>query len=220
MRKTTTLALLVSALSAPAFAVESGFDYNYFGFSYGMERIGIEGFSDEVAGHIFAADYSEEISEQLVYQFHIDKSFSEDSIYGEDSQVRVDYNIYNLHFGLGSYLPVTRRFELVGSAALGYTFYDNEMHLRVDGEDAIDVSDKGSDPYLRLNAGVRLFIEPSRSLEISPRILTMTTEDETSTYFTGSATFHLYNMMEIYGEMTTDLGDDYRIFAVGANMHY
>ena len=101
MRNKISLAILMASLTAGASAAESSFDYNYFGFSYGMQRIGFDGFSDEVAGHVFAADYAEEISDRLVYTFHIDKTFSEDSIYSGDDQLRVDINEYNLNLGFG-----------------------------------------------------------------------------------------------------------------------
>jgi len=220
MRKLTSTAILMATLSVPATAAESSFDYNYFGFSYGMQRIGVSGFSDEVAGHVFAADYSEEVSDKLIYEFHVDKTFSEDSIYAEDDQLRVDINEYNLHLGFGTYLPLGTQADLIGSLALAYNHKDNEYHFRMSGQPADDDQEEGSEGYLRAMAGLRLFIEPSRAIEISPRILTVTSEDETRTYGIGRASFNLYNVMEIYGEMTTDFGDDFRVFTVGANMHY
>ena len=220
MRNKISLAILLASLTAGASAAESSFDYNYFGFSYGMQRIGFDGFSDEVAGHVFAADYAEEISDRLVYTFHIDKTFSEDSIYSGDDQLRVDINEYNLNLGFGTYYPLGSQADLVANAALAYNHKDNEFHRRGEGVNIPDDYEKGSEGSLRLSAGIRLFIEPSRSLEISPRILTVTNEDETRTYGVGTASFHLYDVMEIYGELTTDLGDDFRVFTVGANMHY
>jgi len=218
---TLWIAMLAGSLaSAPALSNEP-FDYDYLGITYDYERIGVEGYSEELAGHKVTLVYSEELKQGLIYQAFADTNFVDEEVTTADSQYHYEQDEITIGASLGTHLPMTAKADIVGSARLNYTFYDT--YTRVSGGSGVEAyteSDEGSEASLDLSAGVRWFIDDYTSLDIQPLFGVILTDDESEPYFRGRASFRYINTMEVYLDMTTYLDSDYRAFGTGMFLYY
>ena len=72
-------ALLGMTCALSAIAAEP-FNYDYLGITYDYQRIGVDGFSEELEGHRVTAIYSEELKQGLIYQAFGTTEFTDDEL--------------------------------------------------------------------------------------------------------------------------------------------
>lgn len=222
MKNITSIALgcIVAAAAFNAKAADP-FNYDYLGTTYDFQRIGVDGFSEEITGHYVSFVYSEELKDGLIYQFDVANDFVDDKVGFENKKYSVDSNEMIVGFSLGTHLPITAKTDFIGTAKATYAKYEFESRYSDnDTNTTIFEKEKHFRAGFDLSAGVRWFIDKHDTIDISPVLGVKMNKDETTTYARGRVSYHLYRTMEVYVDMTTYLDDDYRAFGTGAYLYY
>jgi len=217
---TTGRVALALAMVAPVYAAEP-FDYDYLGLTYDYQRIGVDGFSEELEGHRVTAIYSEELRQGLIYQAFGTTEFTDDELATAGNSYFYERDSIDLGVSLGTHIPVTAKADAVGTVKVGYAFYDTYIRQKMDDSPVTEiVNEDGSEPFADISAGVRWFIDDYNSLDIQPLLGVIITEDENEPYFRGRVSFRYVGAMEAYVDMTTYLDSDYRAFGTGLFLYY
>ena len=215
----------VSALLGMTFALSATaaepFNYDYLGITYDYQRIGVDGFSEELEGHRVTAIYSEELKQGLIYQAFGTTEFTDDELMSSGDSYFYERDSIDLGVSLGAHIPFTAKADAVGTVKLGYAFYDVYSRLKLDGDSATTVVDEsGSEPFADISAGIRWFLDDYNSIDIQPLLGVIVTEDTNDAYFRGRVSTRLVGTMEAYLDMTTYLDSDYRAFGTGMFLYY
>lgn len=213
-------ALLGMTCALSAIAAEP-FNYDYLGITYDYQRIGVDGFSEELEGHRVTAIYSEELKQGLIYQAFGTTEFTDDELMNSGDSYFYERDSIDLGVSLGAHIPFTAKADAVGTVKLGYAFYDVYSRLKLDGDATTTVVDEsGSEPFADISAGIRWFLDDYNSIDIQPLLGVIVTEDTNDAYFRGRISTRLVGTMEAYIDMTTYLDSDYRAFGTGMFLYY
>ena len=87
-------ALLGMTCALSAIAAEP-FNYDYLGITYDYQRIGVDGFSEELEGHRVTAIYSEELKQGLIYQAFGTTEFTDDELMNSGDSMTPDPSASN-----------------------------------------------------------------------------------------------------------------------------
>jgi hypothetical protein len=215
------VAAILGCLAANTVAAAEPFNYNYLGLTYDYQRIGIEGFSEEIEGHRVTAIYSEELRQGLIYQAFGTSEFTDDELLNSQGSYFYERDAIDVGVSLGTHFPITAKADAVGTAKVGYSFYDTYTRLKFDDDiSTVVVDEKGSEPFADLSVGVRWFLDDYNSIDIQPLLGVIVTEDENDAYFRGRISSRLVGTLEAYIDMTTYLDSDYRAFGTGMFLYY
>ncbi|MDQ4424439.1 MAG: hypothetical protein QF808_11090 [Thalassolituus sp.] len=218
---TASVSALLGMTMAMAATAAEPFNYDYLGLTYDYQRIGVDGFSEELEGHRVTAIYSEELKQGLIYQAFGTSEFTDDELMTSGNSYFYERDSIDIGVSLGAHLPITAKADAVGTAKVGYAFYDTYSRLKLEDEiETTVIDEKGSEPFADLSVGVRWFIDDYNSLDIQPLLGVILTEDTNDAYFRGRVSARLVGTIEAYLDMTTYLDSDYRAFGTGIFLYY
>tara|TARA_R110001583_G_scaffold158308_1_gene310289 strand:+ start:454 stop:1119 length:666 start_codon:yes stop_codon:yes gene_type:complete len=203
----------VAAISLPISAhADSSFNYNSVNVEYGYSNLKLWA-GNKLDIHILGITLTKELNNQFFIGGSIAASRIDDSFMDEGIKYAVEANVKDISIQAGRYFIVNKSIDLY--TALGYSRTSGNLKITAtQGSFEDTYKNDGSDTYIDLQAGARIFLDQQLKVELSPAIALSQTDGETDTSVGSSIGYYLNNNLKLafaYSRAIDDEVNDYGI---------
>ena len=220
-----TLIIAVLALSIPSISVAelqgASFNYSYIQGTYSLVAIETD-YSTDLEGSEFGVTLSKELDDKIFVELSYIYSNLDDTIRFNDidATASIEGSGYEAAVAFGKAWGLSERSDIYTLAGFGVSGGNVEVTAESNGVEAYSAEEEDTDTDMFIAAGLKIFLDTDRHVEINPEFSIGNSGGETSKKAQIIASFHINQQVDIGVGASIYLDDDISMMGVGLNYYY